>query len=239
MNLKKSVLIGAYVALSIAILFGEEEVMPDTVETWFSLDAKAFPYHSLSSQIIIFFERAKADGIPLLPLFEKLKEGASKRVSGAQLVSGLEQEKNRLVLAKDILHKGIPASRLWVGKREERMLKNISAFLSAGLSRELIENILVILLRQSMEPEQVVPLCALLVELYSVGSMEDESAFGLVEELLSSRYPASGYGALFSFFLKAKSLRMADTEIVSLMRGILKRKGGIIQMEQELNRRRP
>ena len=209
-----------------------QEVTPDTVRAWLHTEPMATPYQDLAPSIVQVFEAARSDGLPLELLFDKLKEGAAKKVPSGRLKPALEGELNRLLQVRKVLQEGF-------GKdvtKDPFFLQGMKVG-SLALRSGFPEEGLRIVCTPSMGLEKMVSLLPPLAEMHRIETLPLQPLSSFVQALSASPIPPSQYGTFVSLYLKATAGRIPPQDTLRIMTDVLKAGGGILQIERELARR--
>lgn len=204
----------------------------DELSSWFVADPRAHPYTGVQPELRGLIEAARLQEVPIGPLIDKLREGASKGVDAGRLIAALRETIERMVQARAILEQ---ASGTTAGSEE-----NVQAFsillqrgLPEGLARELIAYG-----RQAGRRMQAIrAACDAVTSLLAVRALGDPDALKVGELLLASKLPVSAYRSLASVYLKAKASGLDDSEILNdVIIGTLESGGGIVSMDEKINK---
>ena len=180
--------------------------------------------------------QAEAASVPVQPLLDKIKEGAAKGIQPARLLQAAEDELDRLNFAGELLDRYVkpPLSP----NRSASAAKDISIVLLGGLSRPMLERLFTAAQLEGKTVETTFQALHTLLEIASVSDLAEEELSQLGEQPYSqAALPAGGYDSLVSVFLKAGSRRLSGRETVEIIREVLSRGGGLLQIEGEMNRR--
>lgn len=214
---------------------------------WLSADSRAARYRTVEDDLARVFKESERTGVPPELLLEKLKEGAAKNVPASRIVPALEAELERLAFAKEL------SDRLGLYRTEPDkragLFRTVSIFLLSGFSPSLVDEVFSAAFerasienrdRTSAQDSAVERADEALHTLLQIGLIyrfSDDELVGLGRAVIASGIPVSGYRSLASVFLKANSYRMSGAETIGLVTEILSNRGGLLQIEQELQRR--
>lgn len=213
---------------------GAEELGVREILSWLSAAEEAAPYRG-DVRYGAIFEKAKDEGVPLILLFEKLKEGIAKRISPPVLVRFLGEEGLRLALARSLVSSSSVEVR---GSEEElALLKSCSISLSNGIDRAVLKEVLRAAALSRKGATGAVGFLPVLIRMREVGEIPSELAGPFASAVFSGRLPETEYGPLVSLYFKAVAGRLSTETTLKLMIDTLKTGGGIIQIERELSRR--
>ena len=220
--------------LPVLIADAQPAGLPD-IREWLGRDELAAPYRIISDKIIRVFEDAGGRDIPLEPLFDKLKEGAAKRIPAEDLAAYLAEEGHRLFRAREAVNaSGLvpPGVRIDTG-----LLKSSAMALLSGISDENLYAVLFAARDSGRGLSAALEFLPALVRMEAVASLPPDEISPLASALFSGRVPVRSYGSLVSLYLRASAGRIPSDVIIRLMTDILAVGGGIIQIERELARR--
>ncbi len=205
------------------------------IDTLFSQEQRQSEYGQIYAPLMSVFIELEQQGLPIASLLDKLKEGLAKKVSPERLLTGIKNEALRIKQAFSLLKK---IQFTFDSESEKNELYNsISLFFLGGLSEDLLEP----MLRGAKGKKQAVrvfqSLGTTILKLKTVTGLGESKLLTLTKVLLNSALNYTNYPIITSLFVKAKFRRMSDQEMFSLVVNILKRGGGILQIEEELSRR--
>jgi hypothetical protein len=111
-------------------------------------------------------------------------------------------------------------------------------FLDGGLDPVLVVRpLLDVSLSIHDNTDRFMAACEMLMEIGSFGVEDQKTLHSLGDTLVRSRLATASYASISSLFVKARARRMNNDEITDIFTGIVKQGGGIVQIEQELERR--
>lgn len=209
-----------------------QEITPDTVRGWLKTEPMATPYRDLAPSIVQVFEAAQSEGLPLELLFDKLKEGAAKRVPPGRLKPVLEGELNRLLDVRKVLEEGFGKDV----RKDPFFLQGMKVGSLALLSGFPIEG-LNIVCASIIGMEKMISLVPPLTEMHRVEALPLQPLSSFARALSTSSIPPAQYGTFVSLYLKAVAGRIPPADTLRIMTDVLKAGGGILQIERELARR--
>jgi hypothetical protein len=231
------------------------------LETWFQNNPQAEKYRDIEQQLLRILSDSQQLSIPTELLIEKLQEGLSKGVPPSLLVRALSDEVERLsdivVMINDIDSKseeikgkpyfdtGTAEGEYIITPEEDEfclitrsdIIKQLSLFQRSGLPLKSIGSILDY--ARTLEKSKDIAFLSLsaLMKIPGVTGLSEKELAALGEALIQSKLSPSSYSTLASIFLKGRIYQMSYSTISSIVIDILKRGGGLIQIEQEITRR--
>lgn len=227
----RALLISLFFSLAAAFCFPESA----DLKAWYREDRKAAKYEEIRSLLESIFAAAEQSDIPAVLLTEKLKQGSAKNVSPGRLADAMNSELARLIIAEGMVSDYCESAV----STEERvsLIRGISIFLSGSLSKNELEFYLSMCCEKGSGSSKFLSLGGAMLGIQTVEWLSPDQRLSLAESLLGSSVPPSGYNAVSSIFLKGKLNRLSPAEVLEIVTSSLSRGGGIIQMEDELNRR--
>ncbi len=204
----------------------------DGLSTWFLSDPRARAYEGAQADLEELFDTASVENVPVAPLVDKLREGASKGVDSERLLGALRETIDRLLRARSILEQAAGSA----AAGEDNVLA-VSLLLQRGLPEELARELMDYGLRAGRGLPVTRAACEAVTSLLALGALGDAEALRVGELLLASNLPVSAYRSLSSVYLRAKASNLDDQEIVGdVIIGTLESGGGIISMDQKIAR---
>jgi hypothetical protein len=248
-------------SISSFFLYTQTDDVKNELETWFQDNPGAEKYRDIGYQILSILTRSQQLSIPTELLMEKLREGASKRVPPSLLVQALSEEAERLSDIVDMINEidsrnekiegrpffdterageeGIvtPEEDGFRLKNRSDIIKQLSLFQRSGLGLNSMNRILEEARILGKSKHIAFQSLSALIKIPGVSSLSEHEVTGLGEALLQSNLSPSSYATLSSIFLKGRIYQMSYSTISSIVIEILKKGGGLIQIEQEITRR--
>jgi hypothetical protein len=248
-------------SLSSFFLYTQSIDVKNELETWFQNNPEAEKYRGIEHQILSILTSSQQLSIPTELLMEKLREGASKGVPPSLLVQALSEEAERLsdivnmiseinsrnektegrpffdtgnTEEEDIVAPEEDTSRL---RNRSDIIKQFSLFQRSGLSLTSIDSILEEARTLGKNKDIAFQSLSALIKIPGVSSLSENEVTGLGEALLQSNLSPSSYSTLSSIFLKGRIYQISYSTISRIVIEILKKGGGLIQIEQEITRR--
>jgi hypothetical protein len=236
MNTKKYFIIGL---LFFSLIAGLSQVFSEDIsgiiKSLFSQEQRRTEYSEVYDPLLSVFIELEQQDLPTASLIDKLKEGFAKKVSPERLLTGIKNEATRVKKTSELMKRVQFICRDENEKKE--LFRNISLFLLGGLPEDMLES----MLRDVRDKEQAVKtvqsLGTTILKLKNITGLNDTELSSLSNVLLNSALNYSSYPMITSLFVKAKFRRISDQEMFLLVVNILKRGGGILQIEEELSRR--
>ncbi|MBN1798203.1 MAG: hypothetical protein JW822_06485 [Spirochaetales bacterium] len=236
MNIKKYFSIGL---LFFSLVTGLSQVFPedisDIIDTLFSQEQRQAEYNQIYGSLLSVFLGLEQQGLPLESLLDKLKEGLAKKVSPEKLLAGIENEALRIKQAYALLNR---VQFSFENENEKNQLYNrISLYLLGGLSEDLVESMLRGAKNKKPALKVFQSLGTTILKLKTITGLNEGEFMSLSQVMLNSALSYTNYSMITALFVKAKFRKVSDQEMFSLVIYILKRGGGILQIEEELSRR--
>jgi len=228
----RAVLLLALLALLAPPLFSDG----NDAASWLRSDPRARAYASAQAEILAVFDDAQKTGVPTGPLVDKLKEGVAKRVAADLLVAGLRVELDRLATGESLLAGQAPG--LDPGQKEAA-LRAVSLLLASGASPQMIESLLDAASEAARGSTYIVKTLGVLAQLKLSIHLPDALAQTLGTALLRSRMPQEAFDAIPSVVIRARANGMSSEEVVAIVVGVLRSGGGLIQMQDRLQKASP
>ncbi len=202
--------------------------------SWLASEPLAAPYRNDEPRISALLSEAESRKVPLGILFDKLKEGASKRVPPRTLVKFLEEEKNRLLVIEELVR----ASNFDPGPDGGKdLFKTCSIALLNGLESDTLRTALKEAGKRGRSREDLTELVSVLLRMKEVHPADSESIAAFVSAVFEGKVPASQYGTFVSLYMKAVAGRSSPGTILRIMTDVMRAGGGTLQIERELTRR--
>ncbi len=205
-------------------------VCGDEISSWFAADPRAQAYEGVQAEIEDLVSAARLHKLPLGPIIDKLREGASKGADAQRLLSALHETIERLARAQAILEQaGAPA--------DDEDVQALSLLLLRGLPEEVARGLVAYGRQSGREMPAVRAACDAIASLLDVKTLGNQDALRVGTLLLASRLPLSAYGSLASIYLKARASGMEDDAILNdVIIGSLESGGGVVAMDEKINR---
>ena len=144
------------------------------VETWLEGTPRAREYRGGKERILGIFRDADGRDIPLELLFDKLKEGTSKRIPPEDLIARLAEEGFRLYMAREAVHaSGLVPAGSGIGTA---LLRNASLAMLSGLSEGTLYAVLSAATESGKGPEGAGEFLSAFVRMHAVASFSPEHA---------------------------------------------------------------
>jgi len=215
-------------------LFAEPSTITE-LRSWFMENINGSRYQAYQARIEAVFLAAQESGLPLWILFDKLSEGVSKKVKGEVLATALEREYNQLLT----IHTLFTKMKMEITDRVlyEEGLKTLSLFLSGGLDSDLLQALLTHSLALKQEPRTLLLLCEAVFKIKQASLLNNGQLLRLADALMGSSLPPAGYLSIASLFIKGKIKHIQEETLFVLITETLAGGGGLIQLNDELNRR--
>lgn len=225
-----------FLGTAVPLLFCQEPGFEEEVNTWFASAPEASAYADIHSDIMLLLLDAGESGIPVRLLLAKVKEGAAKGVPSRRLFVALENERDRLRSAIDIIDSaGYPLLRRDTDL--EQPVKMLGIILREGCSAAVLREILSGGFAEGRTLSEGTAACGAVFHVKKVADLSDQELVSLGIALYGSSLPPTGYDTVSSIFLKARVHRLSDKDTLDLVLGVLKSGGGLIQLERALDRR--
>ncbi len=194
------------------------------------------PYAIVASAYAEAQSLLASEGIPEEILEERVMEAVAKRVPPARLLEILPLDEARLssIAASLAAREMAPSSRAASAK----LYRSLFLVTTGIISMETLEAYMDALPRG---PASAVPLGAwadTCVSLYNLSSLDDGEMRTLGIAILGRGFKPASYATLPGLFLKARRNGLSDGETLRSMMRILGRGGSMLQIEDELSRRR-
>ncbi len=236
--MKKSIVVIHIFFFLLFAASAEEDLTAAQVLNWFATDQRAVRYRQYEKEIEEILERAQEHRVTLELLFEKLKEGATKGVTWEKLSKALSSQYESVTKAEEIVANAEGVHGKGKSKEHDSLVKHTSLFLDGGLDPALVvAPLLAASLSAHGDTGRFTAACEMLIEIGSFGVENRKTLYALGDALVRSRLSEASYASISSLFVKARARGMDSDEIAALFSGIVKRGGGIVQIEQELERR--
>jgi hypothetical protein len=215
--------------------FGDNKDTKNELSSWLQKNPQGKAYQNAEENLNRVIESTEKEGLPTEILMTRMREGAAKKIPEDLLVNALNEELDRLVLAKTILqNEEIQFSSK--GAYQDA-LREISLLLLNGFSGEFVSGLLTFSVSQDKGIEGVLAAGCSLLLISGTGHLSEEQLYNLGKALLSSRFSPAGYPSVASLFIKASVNQVEPVELLAPVIRILEQGGGLIQLERELRRR--
>ena len=236
MNKKNYFIIGLlFFSLVTKVFQAFPEDISEIIDTLFSQKQRQSEYGKVYNPLLSVFLELEQQGLPTEILVDKLKEGLSKKVSPARLLTGIKNEALRIKQTSVLINK---VQFVFKDESEKKELyRNMSLFLLGGLSQDMLESMLQGVRSKEQAVQVFQSLGTTILKLKTITGLSSSEFLSLSQVLLNSALKFPSYPMITSLFVQAKYRRMSDQEILSLVVNILNRGGGILQIEEELSRR--
>lgn len=193
-------------------------------------------YLPLRDQVNSLFQNLEDEKIPAAILFEKVKEGMAKKIPPLRLIEALKRETEIIIRARNLLTESGYLSTQW-NDDVVSLLKGTVIVLRTGFPEDLAGNILNDAGRTGKPPSSAMFLLNSLFQIREMSILESREIEELGTTLSESVIPPSSYETIGAVFLKNRMKGMTDSELMLIIENIIRNGGGIIQIEQELNKR--
>ena len=244
--------------LLIPILFtgADQDSVQQALDAWFAGRPESAAYNSIKNELYTLFSRAYTLTIPLTILFERLQEGASKRIPAQKLLKALEEEVERLykilVMINEIdslsLLQGEVSFFTSLGtesgpgeKGDEEIHTNLihqlSIFNRSGISVRSMSSLFSLALETEKSKGAMFLVLHGLIKIPGLGNLDDEETTDLGTALLKSTLSPESYGTISSIYVKGRTYQLNYSTITEIVIDVLNRGGGLVQIEQEIIRR--
>jgi hypothetical protein len=235
---KKLIFIFIILSILTPLLSAESEPTSSEIIAWLQTDDKSSQYTDFITAITERINQIESKSLPLSLIFEKVKEGVSKRVSGQKLIAALDDLTACMIDASGLYEKARARYAETKLPPRNRFIRNTSIFLLGGLDSEtVVFPLLVSSIEAHDNPDRFIAVCSMLLEIRSLQINDQQALQSLGEVLIESRLPPASYGSISSIFMKARARGMGASEALSMITGIIAKGGGIIQLDQEMQRR--
>ena len=215
--------------------FGDNKDPKNELSSWLQKNPQGKAYQNAEENLNRVIESTVEEGLPTEILMDRMREGAAKKVPEDLLVNALNEELDRLVLARTILqNEGIQFSSK--GAYQDA-LREISLLLLNGVSGEFVSGLLTFSMSQDKGIEGVLAAGRSLLLISGTGPLSEDQLYNLGKAFLSSRFSPTGYFSVASLFIKASVNQVEPVELLAPVIRILEQGGGLIQLERELRRR--
>jgi len=209
-----SLVIGGAVA-ALLLLAGPATARADELASWYGSDPRSAAYTSVRDDLQSVFSQAKKAQVPLWVLGEKLREGASKKVTADTLLRCVRGEEARLERAQSILARTqIAGARVVRTDREERSLKAVGIYLRAGLPDPLVGDLLAAGAATPGGEEGALSACETIVALRSLAPIADTDSLAIGKLLIAGSSEPLGYASLGPVFARARARGISNDRIV-------------------------
>jgi hypothetical protein len=216
-------------------LNAQSELAQWDLPKWFREEKAARRYLEYREDILAVFAEVRKQQLPRWILLEKLNEGVSKKVKGDKLVAALEQGIRDLAGIRDIFSE---LELVWSSTElYEETMKTLYLYLSGGLSLPLLDKLLRLSLEKEQENAERLLLCETILRVRQATKLQETQLYQLAESLANSTLQATGYLSVSSFFVKGKIRHMQEEYLLELVTGTLDNGGGLIQLNEQFNRR--
>jgi hypothetical protein len=219
--------------LLLALLFlglGAAPAGGDEISSWFAADPRARAYQAAQAEIEDLANAARLHNVPLGPILDKLREGASKGADTERLLAALRETIDRLARARGIFEQAGAS-----GSGED--VQALSLLLLRGLPEEVARGLVAYGRQAGRGMPAIRAACGAVTGLLGVEALENRDALKVGALLLGSRLPLPAYGSLASLYLKASAAGMEDSEILNdVIIGTLESGGGVVAMDEKINR---
>ena len=205
------------------------------ITEWLRKDEKGKQYQKAEEELRGILDDAEEEEIPSGILMNKVREGASKRVTEEVLVSAVESELARLRTARTILEANavsFPSEEAY-----QNALKELSLFLLNGLTEEQLSRLLAEAQAGRMGIRAALAAGKTLMVIVAINGLDEQQISRLGDALLASEFSPEGYDSVASLFLKANVYRIDIADIVEPVIEILRGGGGLVQLENAVRRR--
>ncbi len=205
----------------------------DELSSWFLTDRRARAYTGVQAELQGLIDEARLQNVPIGPLIDKLREGASKRVEAERLPGALRETIDRMLRARSILEQAGAAD---AGSEEN--VQAVSVLLQRGLPEELARQLIARALQAGRGMQAARAACDAVTSLLAVRAMGEQDALKVGELLLASKLPVPAYRSLVSVYLKAKASALDNSEILNdVIISTLESGGGIVSMDEKIGGR--
>ena len=204
--------------------------------SWLDSEPRARAYESVKPDIVRIFDDAQKAGVPAGPLMDKLKEGVSKHVDAGLLLGALRAELDRLSAAEGLL--AGRASGFGPGKKESAV-RALSLLLASGASAQVAGAVLDAGSASARDPSDTVVAIGIVAQVKLSIRLPDALAQSLGTALLRSRMPRAAFDSIPAIVLQARANGMSSEEAVGIVVSVLQSGGGLIQMQDRLQRDSP
>ena len=240
---KYSIFLLIFLACVLPMTFGQNTQAANELLNWYKSEKTAKRYEDIKDSLLPVYELAYDQNLPLWILTARLKQGAAKRVRPNILLAAMYAEIKFISSAMLLVnHLEIFENEEQLDGKEKRryedLIHNITIYLRAGLTDNFIRSVFEVSISQNKNTQDSLRVCSVILSLIeTIGLPETEGAL-LADSLLASSLSSTAYESIGSFMAKASLSRIATEEIVEMVTDTLKQRGGLIQLEQELERRR-
>jgi len=212
-----------------------------SLSRWFSESQSAPAYRLIEQDLYAIFRAADASSIPPSLLINRLNLAAARKLPPATVVAGMRQELARLRSGSEILDRVAASAggmlQVTASRRTE-LLNTVSIYLGGGLSVDFLDSILSGAATSGRPIDDAFQACSVVLEVKRVGGFTDAELLTFGSALVKSRISPSGYGTIGSFIVRSSAADRERAGLLASVSRILRRGGGLPQMELELGRRR-
>jgi hypothetical protein len=211
----------------------------------------------VKDELFTLFLSAEAQSLPLGILFERLQEGASKKVPAKKLLKALEEEVERLsdikTMIKNInalsfeqrqayffpgLKAGSSPEEMDQQRRKlEDLMHQLSIINRSGISVKSMSALFTLAVNEEKPDTTILLVLHGLIKIPGLNNLDNEEITNMGKALIQSTLSPESYGTLSSIFVKGRTYNLNYSVITDIVIQELKRGGGLVQIEQEIIRR--
>lgn len=210
-----------YFALLVSPLFCE------SIEEWFGGNLQAKPYSGIRDELLKLVDETAQNGVPPEIMYERIKEGASKKVAQQKLLEAMRSDADNFLFILSIYKSDLP-DILSSDKAKSDYLKRGGLILRSGLSRGVFGKV---------TGRRDIDALLAVAAVHTRSPLDEANVLALTKALSQSREKEERFSSLSALFLRGRSAGITQTEITAIVIRTFNQGGGFLQVENEISRR--
>jgi hypothetical protein len=218
--------------LSVLMLAAHPESI---LSSWYAHSPAAAMYESARPALADLVAEAESKGIPAELVMQRVAEGAGKRVPPQKLLEALRKDIDNYAYVLSALEAIAPGSTHGAGGRE--LLERGGMVLRSGMEAASFGQALRYATARGKDVTRAVSALVAVAALASRLPLEASDRVDLAVSLCLSVEREDRFSMLTPLFLRGRAGKLAPHDLVLLAKATFEAGGGLLQLENEINRR--